>query len=354
MAQRLPVDAMGSLSSSTANLELMSLLQLRQLAEQLGLQGYAAQTRLQLIEALARRCDHNPVVEPTPSAATHVVFVPRDPQWAYVFWEITAADQARAAAAQARQLCLRVADVTGLPLGASHPHALQELIVEADCKEWYLPIPLSDREYRIELGYRLSGGGWLSLAYSAVARMPAAEPGLMLASAIVPFNLEAPSPVTAPLPVSSGGVQHEQLYQRATNGGRIRRIGSEALHEQGAAVDQADQHTASGAGVWASGRNESGRGIERRRSFWLVADAELIVYGATEPSASLFIGDREVDLDDNGTFRVHVPFQDGQQPYPIRAIAADAEQQRSIRMEFERSTPAARVNSAADAIEEWF
>jgi hypothetical protein len=77
------------------------------------------------------------------------------------------------------------------------------------------------------------------------------------------------------------------------------------------------------------------------RSFWLVADAELIVYGATEPSASLSIGDQQIPLESDGTFRVQVPFRDG-------------EQERSIRMEFERRTPAARVNRKEDAVLEWF
>ena len=110
----------------------------------------------------------------------------------------------------------------------------------------------------------------------------------------------------------------------------------------------------SGVGVWASGRTESGMGALRERSFWLVADAELIVYGATDPSASLFIGDEQVQLERDGSFRIHVPFRDGEQLYPVRAIAADGEQERSIAMEFERRTPHARVNTAEEAQSEWF
>jgi uncharacterized protein len=90
------------------------------------------------------------------------------------------------------------------------------------------------------------------------------------------------------------------------------------------------------------------------RAFWLVADAELIVYGATEPSASLFIGDEQVPLEADGTFRVHVPFRDGEQVYPIRALAADGEQQRWIEMDFQRRTPVARVNSREEAQLAWF
>ncbi|MCP9891760.1 DUF4912 domain-containing protein [Cyanobium sp. Aljojuca 7D2] len=352
-------------SLSVAELAKTSVLQLRELAQRLGLKSYAALSKSDLIASIAGASA--PATEPSgdghrtrpaavarPETSTQVVFLPRDPQWAYVFWEISSADRQRAAAAGAGQLCLRVADVTGLPQGSSHPHALQELVVDAQGKEWYLPVPLSDREYRVELGYRLSGGGWLSLAHSAVARVPADEPSAVVADVFVPFSLDT-LPVALPEPISSGGVEHERLYQRAIAGSaRSRRIGSEVLHEHDFINDQSGLLNASGAGLWASGRNESGSGVVRQRSFWLVADAELIVYGATEPSASLFIGDEQVPLSADGTFRMHVPFRDGQQLYPIRAIAADGEQQRSIRLEFERRTPEARVNTAAEAVAEWF
>ena len=356
---------MGRESLSVTELAKTSLLQLRELAQRLVIKNYAALSKGDLVAAIAGTSAvvddlQTPGQGDTTAAvagrepSTHVQFLPRDPQWAYVFWEISPADRQRAAAAGASQLCLRVADVTGLPLGASHPHALQELVVASDGKEWYLPVPLSDRDYRVELGYRLNGGGWLSLAHSSVARVPADQPSAVIADQFVPFSLDA-LPVAVPEPVHSGGVEHERLYQRAIAGSaRSRRIGSEVLHEQDFIGDQSGLLNASGAGVWASGRNESGSGVVRQRSFWLVADAELIVYGATEPSASLFIGDQQVPLAADGTFRVHVPFRDGQQLYPIRAIAADGEQQRSIRLEFERCTPEANVNTAAEAVAEWF
>jgi hypothetical protein len=157
--------------------------------------------------------------------------------------------------------------------------------------------------------------------------------------------------------VPSGGVEHERMYRQATAASPRRlRLGSEQWLEQAEAHELGDQQlgTASGAGVWASGGSESGRGMAQPRSFWLVADAELIVYGATEPSASLFIGDEQVPLQADGTFRVQVPFRDGEQEYPIRAVAADGEQQRWIELDFQRRTPAARVNSREAAELEWF
>ena len=81
---------------------------------------------------------------------------------------------------------------------------------------------------------------------------------------------------------------------------------------------------------------------------------ELIVYGATEPNATLTVGDRIVPLNPDGTFRFHVAFPDGQIDYPIKAVAVDGEQSRSINMHFERDTPERNTNTKADAQDEWF
>jgi len=294
------------------------------------------------------------------TAASWVSFVPADPQWATVQWVVNGADQQRASAAGARELCLRVADVTGLPPGDSHPQTLQELVVDAAASDWYLPVPLCDRDYRVELGYRLAAGGWLSLAFSAVARVPAEEAPQPITETFEPFHLEAIEPLAGvPSPaLGAGGVQHELFYRQATAAGPRRlRLGSEVWFEEGSEdqdrTDEGGPH-ASGAGIWASGRSESGSGLVRPRSFCLVADAELIVYGATDPSASLTIGDRGVPLQADGTFRLQVPFPDGAQAYPIRATAADGEQQRWIKLAFNRQTPQARVNSREAAELEWF
>jgi hypothetical protein len=80
----------------------------------------------------------------------------------------------------------------------------------------------------------------------------------------------------------------------------------------------------------------------------------LIVYGATEPSATLRIGSEVVPLNADGTFRIQVPFRDGEQLYPIEAVAADGEQKRSITLEFSRTTPEDHTNPREAATPEWF
>ncbi|MEI6616916.1 MAG: DUF4912 domain-containing protein [Cyanobium sp. ELA507] len=296
---------------------------------------------------------------PSDQGESRVVFLPRDPQWAYVFWEISPADRESALAAGAGSLVLRLEDVTGRQDGHAHPHTLQEVVVDAGAHEWYLPVPMSDRDYRVELGLRRLGGGWISLAVSGVARMPAQGPAGIVADRFLPFSLdgvENPALEVPPSPSPSPSLGlHERLYQQASGAHRRLGHGSEAFLEQWQQDESAAGGQRSGVGLWASGRNDSGAGLAaRQRSFWLVADAELIVYGATEPSALLRIGEEAVPLSSDGTFKVQVPFRDGEQIYPITAVAADGEQRRSITLAFSRTTPEANVNSAEDQVAEWF
>lgn len=113
------------------------------------------------------------------------------------------------------------------------------------------------------------------------------------------------------------------------------------------------------SGLNMSGLNMSGAGFAsmppaRPRKFWLVADAELIVYGATEPDATVTIGGQPIKLNPDGTFRFQMSFQDGNIDYPIVAVAADGEQTRSIHMTFDRATPSRNTNTKEQAMDEWF
>lgn len=357
-----------------SSLARLTLRQLRRVAGDLGVGLYSRKTKEELLDAISQQQEFSTgrtrletaisLAEmetsfgdtPLPLAETRVVFLPRDPQWAYVFWDISGESRNAATAAGARQLCLRVSDVTGLQTGASHPHTLQEVVVDSNATEWYLPVPLSDRDYRVELGYRKTDGGWFSLAFSAVARVPALHPSEQILDQFVPFSLDV-APTTLPAPVESGDSSlHERLYQNATVRWRRLGRGSEAFHETDNSNASNHGLNDSGIGRWASGRNESGIGgvASRQRSFWLVADAELIVYGATDPAATLTIGEEIVPLSADGTFRVQVPFRDGQQHYPIKAVAADGEQTRNITLEFERTTPEDNSNTPEQAKSEWF
>jgi len=357
----------------TIDQESLSRLTLRQLrikASKLGIPLYSRKSKADLVKGvflyeekkqleqqlIDNKAESTKETTYSSTAETKVVFLPRDPEWAYVFWEISDKDRTNAQNEGAIRLCLRLADVTNRNNGEANPGTLQEVVVDSHSTEWYLPIPLGGREYKVELGYRI-GHKWMSLAHSTSAKVPSLHPSEQILDQFVPFSLEAPVTSNDTNLESLASDQpdsglHERLYQSATTKYRTRRVGSEEFQEGSGDLNSNND---SGSGLWASGLNESGiGGVPQSRSFWLVADAELIVYGATDPSAKLFIEEEEVPLANDGTFRLQVPFRDGVQNYSIKAIDKDGIDSRNITMKFERVTPIDNTNPNSKAESEWF
>ena len=318
---------------------------------------------------------------------SRIVLLPRDPQWAYTYWDIPN-DHKEALRRQGGQtLALRIYDVTDLDLDYQSPHSIQEYPADELAREWYLPIPVSDRDYVIDVGYRTADGGWLVLARSARVHIPPVYPSDWIEDVFITVDFEEdlraktfyelvpPSKklATAAAATAGGGNPiYEQIFGLAESAEAQRVAGSifgSMQHVPGSAAPEQALSSyvfPSGVGMWAvptvSGLTMSGVGMSgfsasavpaRPRKFWLVADAELIVYGATEPDANVTIGGRPIKLNSDGTFRFQMSFQDGLIDYPILAVAADGEQTRSIHMKFERETPSRHTNTKDEAVLEW-
>ncbi|MCE2697905.1 MAG: DUF4912 domain-containing protein [Nostocales cyanobacterium LE14-WE4] len=318
---------------------------------------------------------------------SRIVLLPRDPQWAYTYWDIPN-DHKEALRRQGGQtLALRIYDVTDLDLDYQSPHSIQEYPADELAREWYLPIPVSDRDYVIDVGYRTADGGWLVLARSARVHIPPVYPSDWIEDVFITVDFEEdlraktfyelvpPSKklATAAAATAGGGNPiYEQIFGLAESAEAQRVAGSifgSMQHVPGSAAPEQTLSSyvfPSGVGMWAvptvSGLTMSGVGMSgfsasavpaRPRKFWLVADAELIVYGATEPDANVTIGGRPIKLNSDGTFRFQMSFQDGLIDYPILAVAADGEQTRSIHMKFERETPSRHTNTKDEAVLEW-
>ena len=315
---------------------------------------------------------------------SRIVLLPRDPQWAYTYWDIPNDHKEELRRQGGQTLALRIYDVTDIDLDYQSPHSLQEYPADELAREWYLPIPVSDRDYVIDVGYRNADGGWLLLARSARVHIPPVYPSDWIEDVFITVDFEedlraktfyelVPPSKKLPTAAASGGNPiYEQIFGLAESAEAQRVAGSlfgSMQHVPGSAAPEQALSSyvfPSGVGMWAvpnvSGLTMSGVGMSgfsagavpaRPRKFWLVADAELIVYGATEPDANVTIGGRPIKLNSDGTFRFQMSFQDGLIDYPILAIAADGEQSRSIHMKFERETPSRNTNTKDEAVLEW-
>lgn len=513
------------MSTERPPLEEMTLRQLRRVASEYGVSRYSRMRKEQLLEAIkeAQRNRYTPSPSRTLEAQAEVaaakfdvgqtdrsggslaivdeglpdlpdgygesriVLLPRDPQWAYAYWDVSNEAKEALRRQGGIRLALRFYDVTDINIEVQRPHSLQQYECDELAREWYLPIPVSDRDYVIEIGYITGDGRWLLLARSAAVRIPPvypsdwiddqfitvgwddelrskiflelSQPGKSAAARTGPlydqvFELaqvaeaqrvagsvfgsvqqvpeEAISSYVFPSGVgkwasTESGVGMMSGVGMAVTGmsgvgrmsgvglysesgvGRYSESGVGLYSESGVGMytmsgvgvtgmsgigmmsgvglysesglgmytmsgvgryseSGVGLYTMSGMGLYSesgvgmytmSGMGMSGVGFSasmppiRPRQFWLIADAELIVYGATEPDATVTIGGRPVKLNPDGTFRFQMSFQDGLIDFPIMAVAADGEQTRSIHLKFNRETPERRTNTKEEAVLEW-
>ena len=334
---------------------------------------------------------------PSGYGESRIVLLPRDPQWAYTYWDIPNEHKQELRRQGGQQLALRIYDVTDINIEYQSPHSIQEYPADELAREWYLPVPVSDRDYVIDIGYRAADGRWLVLARSAKVHIPPVYPSDWIEDVFITVNFEEdlrgetqyelvhPAKkiaVTANDGVnvngngnSNGNPIYDEIFGLAESA-EVQRVAGSIFGSQQQVPGSARPEQAissyifpSGVGLWAvptgSGLTASGAGMSgvgfsasavpvRPRQFWLIADAELIVYGATEPDATVTIGGRAIQLNPDGTFRFQMSFQDGLIDYPILAVAADGEQTRSIQMKFNRETPSRNTNTKEEAILEWF
>ncbi|MEH1940827.1 MAG: DUF4912 domain-containing protein [Nostoc sp.] len=322
---------------------------------------------------------------------SRIVLLPRDPQWAYTYWDIPNEHKEELRRQGGQQLALRIYDVTDIDIEYQSPHSIQEYPADELAREWYIPVPVSDRDYTIDIGYRAADGRWLVLARSARVHIPPVYPSDWIEDVFITVNFEedlrgktqyelvppakkvaAAANGNAAVVNGNGNPIYDEIFGLAESAESLRVAGSifGSQHQAAGAVQPISSYIfPSGVGLWAlptvSGLTASGAGMSgvgfsasavpvRPRQFWLIADAELIVYGATEPDATVTIGGRPIQLNPDGTFRFQMSFQDGLIDYPILAVAADGEQTRSIQMKFNRETPSRNTNTKEEAVLEWF
>ena len=85
-------------------------------------------------------------------------------------------------------------------------------------------------------------------------------------------------------------------------------------------------------------RVQSVRRPERRRGFWFNVNAELVVYGSTEPDASVTIGGRPIQLRRDGSFSFRFALPDGSYGLPVAARPANGEETRQAELNFSRAS----------------
>jgi uncharacterized protein len=249
-----------------------------------------------------------------------IVVMVRDPYWLHAYWELTRMSVQRAEAALGQDWhgakpILRLFDVSSHGVTNSSESMLRDIDIHGGCNNWYIDVGNPPRSFRVDIGYLSRRGRFYVLARSNVVTTPRAG-----VSDVIDENWSDIDQKKADrLYAMSGGfdptassLELKQLFEE-----RLRRpLGSPAVSSMG-------------SGVWLQGS---------QRKFWFQLDAELIVYGATEPNARVTLQGEPVKLRSDGTFTMRFSLPDSRQIIPAVATSGDGIEERTIVLAVERNT----------------
>ena len=263
---------------------------------------------------------------PEAYGTTEAVLLPRDPNWMFIYWEIT--DNSKAAVCkkygqdifETSKQVIRVYDISGADAIDPAGQKFFDIPVRVDAKSWYINVKESGRIYRCEVGLVTPAGGFISLVRTNTVKLPSGH-----VSGVTDEKWMA---VTA---------DFDKLLQ--LSGVEYIGKGSGEVAKSLAQRWEMLRSVFSRASSWGVG-SMSSQSLQKpeQKKFWLVADCELILYGATEPDAFVTVSGRKVHLNPDGTFSMRFAFPDGGMDLPVKAVSKDETDSREIDIKVTRAT----------------
>ena len=287
---------------------------------------------------------------------------PRDPHWLYAYWDLSWQQMAdyRGQASDGR-LLLRVYE-------KHHRDPIQTLVLGHDTRNWYIPVNKAATTYSAELGFWRHDGSFHAISRSREATTPpdAVSPETTARFVTIPIDITFRELLTIIRGhMRAGEPLAEALHRLQRAGFRFPfKVGLELgpwTPEQAAALERIlggdifrrMQIGSFEISEWLRRRllEEMASGMfsafspagaswqaQPEKGFWFAVNAELIIYGATEPSATVTVDGKPIKLRSDGTFSFHYAFPDGQFRLPVVAVSASGDDQRAVELAFERKT----------------
>lgn len=249
-----------------------------------------------------------------------LVVMVRDPYWLHAYWELTRQSIERARAAlgphwHGAKPVLRVMEVARDGTTSSVRKVARDIEIHGGVNNWYVDVDDPPKSFQLEIGYLALGGRFLSLARSNVVTTP--QVGLLK---------------TFDGNWAEGTDDYDRIY--ALSGG----YSGEGDHSD--LKDLFEHHLRRPMGSPMVTR--FGRGAAyvdgAKREFNFEVDAELIVYGVTDPDAHVTLKGEPVRLQSDGTFSMRFSLPDRRQVLPVVANSGDGVEQRTIVLAVERNT----------------
>lgn len=255
---------------------------------------------------------------------TEAALLPRDPYWMYIYWEISdktknsIISQIGSDVFSKSRSVIRVWEVEE----GDRLTKYFDIPVMIDAKNWYINVNECGKTYLCEIGLITPDGRFVSIVKTNKVTLPKSGVSDIIDEKwmSVKEDFEKLLQISGVDYIGKGSLDiAKSLAQRwemlKSVFSRISSFGISSFSSQGVIKE-----------------------MGREKDFWLVADCELVVYGATQSDAKLYISDREIKLNPDGTFALRFALSDGKINIPIKAVSKDGDMKRGISFKIARET----------------
>ena len=193
--------------------------------------------------------------------------------------------------------------------------AVEDIDVHGEVTDWYFNVPTPDTSYRVAIGYLTATGKFhvVSRSNKVFSPAPGSSDSIDENWTDIAENCEKVFAQSGGFDADNSDTELRELFEE-----RLRRpMGSPIVTRFGMGAD----------GL-----------LNRKRDFKFEVDAEMIIYGATQPSAYVTLAGEPVRLRPDGTFTVRLSMPDRRQVLPVVASSADGVEQHTTVLAVERNT----------------
>jgi hypothetical protein len=244
--------------------------------------------------------------------------VARDPYWIHAYWEIGSSTVERARAAMGQlwhgsKPALRVMDVTSEDTSTLCERHERDEFIQSDANNWYVNIACPGKRYRVDLGFLSRRGSFFIVAKSNIVQMP---PVSMSTSIEEDWNVAQQEIHRIQ------GRQNDPESQQLSN--QLIELFEDRFHQP--------IHKTLLTHLPSTFLTHS----EAPLKFEI--DAEIVVYGVTNPTAKLTLQGEPVPIAADGSFSVRFHMPDSRQIIPAVASSADGGEEKTVILAVERNT----------------
>jgi hypothetical protein len=252
---------------------------------------------------------------PTNYGDTKITLLPRDPVWMFTYWEISQNTKEHFAKTYGDNLIpsfliLRVYDVTNIVFDGNNDNRHFDIRISQKADNWYINVGEFNRVWLVEVGYILKDGTFVAISRSNAVRLP--RYGIS--------EMEVEDERWASYHVLERNFE-EHIGNSSANMVKFSNQRDEwnsnfGLFRLPSSMPSSMPSSRSSSRFFAPE-------VKKEKFFWLKADTEILLYGATDPSANLVICGKEVPINEDGSFSLRFYLPEGKHEYLVEAVSSD-------------------------------